>query len=214
MTQRYIIAGGRMLLALLLLSSCDPVEIKLVPGTITGTLRDAANGTVLAGVSISTQPITEEEITMSDGSFTITTYGLVGDDTFRVLAEKSGYLTNEVMVTVGPGQTRTASIQLQPGVMLNVNETMLDFGINRNSWGIVVSNNGNTGSFQWSVVEPNENWISVDPKVGQISNNGTATFLVDVDRSVLNPGIYMTSLSVTTMPNVGIEVIQISLRIQ
>ncbi|MBI4727531.1 SUMF1/EgtB/PvdO family nonheme iron enzyme [candidate division TA06 bacterium] len=106
---------GAVIIALLIVAGCSKKENPVAPaitGTITGVVTDTANGTAIAGVSITTNPATSSVTTDITGQYTITA---VNAGTYTVTAVKTGYNSKNVTVAVTAGNTVTVNIALAVG---------------------------------------------------------------------------------------------------
>ncbi len=79
------------------------------PGSITGVVTRADNGSPLAGASVSTVPATSTVTTNATGQFTITG---VAAGSYQVIVTATGYISASSNVTVTAGQVTTANFPL------------------------------------------------------------------------------------------------------
>lgn len=82
-----------------------------IPGTISGVVTDASNGTPLAGATVSTQPATSTATTSAQGAYTISN---VPPGNYTVTATRAGYNPNSVAAAVVSSQTTTSNVPLTP----------------------------------------------------------------------------------------------------
>ncbi|HEX9562482.1 MAG TPA: carboxypeptidase regulatory-like domain-containing protein [Gemmatimonadaceae bacterium] len=87
------------------------IALTPLPGTLSGTVTDAASGAPIAGASVTTQPATTTAITNSQGAFTISG---VPAGSYNVTASHAGYSPGSANGVVGPGQAVTVNIALAP----------------------------------------------------------------------------------------------------
>src|SRR5688572_4503626 len=109
--RRYPRRGNPLVLAasLLLFSTAVPLQAQTGTGTITGTVRSAANRTPIADVRVQVLGTTRVARTGEDGQFTITAVP-VGQRTVR--ANKLGFSNREATVVVEAGQAATQDFDL------------------------------------------------------------------------------------------------------
>jgi len=204
-----------MLLVVLLLGHCDTCgPVVREAAFIRGMVKDEADGSPLAGALVSTNPITEQVATDSNGAYLIETFELAGDLELTVTAQKSDYLPDSVVVTAQPGHSVDADFQLRKRLgILGVVPDTLDFETRKNSIVVVVFNQGRGDVFTWAVTAPNEDWVHT-PATSGIIMDGAKTFHVDVNREGLCNGNYETTLRVTTTPDVGIEDLPVFMQVK
>jgi len=101
-----IIAG------IFVLSACSKttVEPELF-GNISGSVLNADTNAGVANVSITTQPATNAILTDKNGVFELKN---VSTGSYTITADKPGYISNTVSITVRENETSTARILLKP----------------------------------------------------------------------------------------------------
>lgn len=97
--------------ALLAIACSSPTTSSTKPGTISGTIYDATDGSVLEKASVVTNPPTFSVTTDSLGSYSITN---VPPGTYHVTANMFGYDSAGVDIAVDSKLTTTADISLLP----------------------------------------------------------------------------------------------------
>ena len=195
----YIRALLVLALLMLALESCadKPTTPEFIETTISGVVLDAETGKPLAGVRITSEPSTDNVLTNQDGAYTLSANVTVGQS-YRIRATKDGYVSDAATVAVEEGQNRLADFSLTPiKPALSVSSDTLRFDANSQSKAIVLSNGG-TGELSWSATVPSENWISVTPLSGKVTEQATS-LTVNIDRSKIDEnGTYTTDVVVTS----------------
>ena len=197
------------LLILLTLAGCDGAKPTPMT-TIEGRVLDTETNMPLPSVIITTDPNTQQVTTRNDGSYIINADVNPGT-LYRVNANLAGYLPNHAVITTKEGTNRTADLKLEPiKPLLGATPSTLDFGTTTNSLTLTVSNEGNGGSFNWTLTVPNESWLQVDKTSGTVSE-GSESVVVSVDRTGLAPNTYRNTLVITADNNAGDERVDIIL---
>ncbi len=195
----------------LYLISCtnnDPVSTQI--NTIEGSVSDAETGSALSGVTISTDPTTQQTNTNGEGQFVID-IDVKPEERYRVNASKQGYIPNFAELTARAGKNRlTSDIVLQKEKpLLGVSPTTLDFGISKNSLPLIIENiGGKLREFTWVLNLPNESWITADKTTGHITNQ-TQVVNISVNRTGLDVGNKNTKVVVTADNDAGSKTIDI-----
>ena len=99
-------------------------------GTVSGTVRNAATGTVLAGVTLAIAGTNLTTLSASDGRYTLTGVP-VGTQTLT--ATTNGFSSTQVTLTVVAGQTLTQNISLSP--VLTTGQLRITLNWNRDANG-------------------------------------------------------------------------------
>jgi|GEM_PF-4904097 len=89
-------------------SNDNPVSTDTT-GNITGTITRAADGYVISGVTLITNPSTGSSVTDENGKYN---FQDIEPGTYTVIASKSGYFLNSVNISVIAGKTTVANIAL------------------------------------------------------------------------------------------------------
>ena len=82
--------------------SDSPTQNENEPGIIEGRITDASTNDPITGVLISTQPSTKMPLTGSDGTFEITD---IIQGSYKITAEKAGYISQTKNINVSEGST-------------------------------------------------------------------------------------------------------------
>lgn len=192
------------------LISCNENPVSTQINTIEGGVSDAETGSVLSGVTISTDPTTEQTNTNGEGQFVIDLDVKPGER-YRVNASKQGYIPNFAELTTRTGKNPlTSDIVLhKEKPSLGVSPTTLDFGISKNSLPLTIENiGGKLREFTWVMNIPNEPWITANKTTGHITNQ-TEVVNISVNRTGLSIGNYNTRIVVTADNDAGSKSIDV-----
>ncbi len=202
-----------LLLGLFLLAcSQDIVE---TTGSITGAVKDVRDGTYLANVNVIITPINETNTlgqksitTSSDGTFR---FDNVIPNTYKVIANKDGYISEDREIMVVAGNAEIVEFVLSPSTPeLHISNTHLDFGTESTILSFDIENKGNA-LLQWSISEDIA-WVQCLPSSGSIYPKEKASVVVNVTRDGLNTGNYSQTFVVTS--NGGSSTLKVSLSVQ
>ena len=184
--------------------SCDPPTEAETTGSVEGIIYDASTSQPLAGVTITTEPITSSKITDTNGGFKING---VEPGEYALQATKTGYVTNTTTINIVAGETSSADMQLTVVTPeLSVSVTSLHFGSTSTSLPFTITNTGE-GTLEWSAIE-NADWLSINPASGSLGSD-QASVAVQVDRSGLSPGDFSESITISS--NGGSAVILVNM---
>ncbi|MFQ3548583.1 MAG: carboxypeptidase-like regulatory domain-containing protein [Armatimonadota bacterium] len=115
----------------------DVSVINIVPGTITGTVKDSSNNPI-SGATVSTNTGGYSTTTNSSGEYTLSN---VAPGTYSVTASKTGYQSStNSNVTVTGGQTTTSNFTLSSTPPANVVNGNMEGGFINTGWSSNCSN--------------------------------------------------------------------------
>jgi uncharacterized membrane protein len=178
-------------IAICLLSSCAKRNDLDMYGNIHGIVTDSETNLPLSGVVVSLSPTNTTKTTGSDGRYE---FNNLDPALFTVQAQKHGYTSNTISVSVITGENAKGDMTLNKLIpVLWTSVTNLDFGNNLTSLPIQIKNSG-SGALDWSISE-NATWISVNPISGTTTTL-TSNVMVSVDRSLLNAGSHNQIISI------------------
>ncbi len=170
-----------MLLGILMLGACAKDE-EVFTGNILGKVTDAITGEVLQGVTVTITPSGTSRTTGSDGYFE---FRDLEPKQYEIQAHKSGYRTNNKIVTVVTGRDVSGDIQLTPIVQdgkLSLSVSSLNFGSQNTSLSFDVQNNGNK-SFNWNISGLDKvDWLSMSPTTGTLAAGKSNAVTVTLKR--------------------------------
>jgi len=176
--------------------SCDPPTEAETTGSIEGIIYDASTSQPLAGVTITTEPITSSKITVTNGSFLIEG---VEPETYTLQAVKTGFNTNSTTVNVVAGETTTADLQLSPlAPELSISTALLNFGTGSTSLAFTITNSG-VGILTWNVISV-ANWITINPANGSTENESDVV-TVTVNRTAMSFGNHYETITIGSNAN-------------
>jgi len=205
-----IIVLSLLFLILLNISSCKqaPVDAPEIITKITGKITDGQNNQPIAGVQVTTSPVTSSVNTGQEGVYTISD---IKAGQYTITAKKEGYNDNTTTVTVSEGKTVNADIQMiQEGPELEVSTTLLDFDVALTSLTFTIKNKTQAGTVTWQVTS-NQSWLVPSPTTGTTTNESDV-ISVTVSRDSLNYGNYAGLISVSS--DHGSEQISVTMIIQ
>ena len=176
--------------------SCDPPNDASTTGDIEGVTYDEKTAQPLAGVSITTTPVTSSKISDASGKYKLE--GVEPGD-YTINASKSGYNSKSINVNVVAGETASADLMLlEQGPELNVSTGILNFGTASNSLTLNISNSG-VGTLTWTITS-NASWVSVNPLNGSTENE-TDVVTVTVNRSGMSYGTHYETITIASNSN-------------
>ncbi|HID94728.1 MAG TPA: hypothetical protein EYP53_01545 [Candidatus Latescibacteria bacterium] len=170
---------------------------------ISGTVTDATTGEPIPGVLITTDPISQNVTTDSNGRYVLD--NLTKDIEYRVTASKEGYETVTITVKVIEDKKyQRGDIQLKRAEpKLGVSPDSLYFRKGQTSRLLTIRNDG-TGVLEWSMDYPT--WVSVSKRHGTTTQQDQVT--VSVNRSAMPSGLYSGELTIRS--NGGDKVVGIT----
>ena len=190
------------------LLSCNPSDPVDISGSISGVVYDAATNEPLQGVSVSLSPLGKTTTTSQNGSYS---FKDIDATTYRVQASKQGYQDDSRTITIDVGDNATLDFHLIPSAAgLQVSQETLDFGNDNTTLTLDLKNTG-AATLTWQISEDIP-WLQCVPTSGSISPNGTASVIVNVDRTGLARGNYSQTMAISS--NAGSAVIKVNLGVQ
>lgn len=202
--KRAIFFGLTMILFFLFVTCKKaPPDAPEITTRITGRVTDGKTNQPLAGVQISTSPITATFITESDGIYTIPNV-LAGQ--YSITATKNGYNAATKIVTVQEGKTVNGDLQLYPiGPELSVSNQFLDFDLAQTVLAFNITNKTSIGMVTWQI-SYNQSWIDVSPSSGTTTTESDQV-TVTVNRDSVAYGNHMGII--TVFSDYGIKYINV-----
>ena len=192
----------------LMLTACpaDPVD---TTGSISGTIRDAIDNSVLQGANVTLSPSGRTTVTGNDGHYQFYDVEL-GDYTVSVTKVNYESTSQKASVQVGLNTTLDFTLHRAKGDIV-VTPLTLDFGETDTNLPIDIQNLGHA-SLQWQVAE-NETWLSCTPSSGEVLAGQKTAVTVTVDRKGLSRGTYTNTLTVTSN-NGGSQIVRVTMTVQ
>ena len=188
--------------------SCDPPTAAKTTGDISGTVTDSKTSQPINGAMVSTDPATSSVTTGNDGLFI---FEKLDPGTYKVIATKDDYETNQKNVTVTAGEKTNADISLTSIIpQFNVSNTNMDFGTSLSQVSLEITNT-TAGKLEWSVVESIV-WLNANPTSGETGEGETSTVTFTVDRSTLMQGTHSDNITISSV-NGGSKDISVSVTI-
>ncbi len=195
-----------MLFVTIVIFSCTKSSDPETTGNINGIVKNAETNYLISGVNVSIPDIAST-VTNSQGQYS---FEKLDPQTYDLYFIKDGYQDNNKSVTVKVGETVNGDVLLTPIVPdLEVSVPALDFGETLTSLSFTITNTGN-GSLNWSITEQIP-WLVINPTSGTVTNQSSSVAAL-VDRSGLNPGNYLESITIVS--NGGNATILISMQVQ
>lgn len=177
----------------LLLTACSPDPVDTT-GSISGTIRDAFDNSVLQGVTITLSPSGRSTVTGTDGYFQ---FSDVEQGEYAVSVNRADYVPDSKKVTVHVGQNTPLDFSMmRAGSALEVSPLTLDFGETDNQLNLNIKNNGQAKMF-WQITE-NTSWVTCSQTSGEVLAGKTGSVAVIIDRTQLSKGTYTNTLVVTS----------------
>ena len=196
-----------MVMAALAMScgTSDPVDIS---GNIVGIVYDSEKNEPLQGVSMTLTPLGKTTTTSQSGFYS---FKDIDAGVYRVQANKAGYQEDSKNINVNIGDNATLDFHLMPSAAgLQVSQETLDFGNDNTTLTLDLKNTG-SATLNWQISE-DITWLQCVPTFGSISPKGTASIIVNVDRTGLERGSYSQTLAISS--NAGSAVIRVNIGVQ
>lgn len=182
-----------LFLLLVVFAACSPDPVDTT-GSISGTIRDALDNSVLQGASVTLSPSGRTTVTGNDGRYQFSDIEM-GD--YTVSASKADYVSDSKPATVQVGQNTQLDFVLhRGGSALSVSPLELDFGDTDTKLNLNIVNNGQA-TMTWEISE-NTTWLTCSPTSGTVLAGKTGSVAVTVDRTGLAKGTYTNTLVVSS----------------
>jgi len=185
------------LLLLIVLTSCifESEDEKETIGKIAGVVKDAATSQPINSVNVSI-PNGKSTTTNSTGQYS---FDNLDAKEYVLHFNKADYLENNQTITVTPGNTTTADVQLIPETpIMTISPDILNFGSDSTTKTITISNSG-TGELTWSIA-PTEAWLSITPMSGSVTT-GSSPATVTIDKTGMSYGNHSATITITSNAN-------------
>jgi hypothetical protein len=199
-----------VLLSLILACGRPPSDGAAIVTSITGRVLDASNGMPLVSAIVTTEPFVKQVFTNQEGQYTIDTGISVGVD-YRVLASKTGYVTNSVSLMATEGVNTVADISVtKAGALLSLSTTSVTIAAGDSAATFRIENNGDkTQPLTYNLTASAE-WIAMlSSTSGSVLSTPTVV-TVTIDRSKLPTGTGMVQSNIDVATNGGSGTVQIS----
>ncbi len=191
------------LAGLLLVCSCVKTPEAEFYGKISGLVKDSQTDRLLNGVKVTLSPGGKSQMTSTDGTFH---FEELEPAEYTISFSKDGYNSESQKVKVNPGADASVHMSMTPvQPKLSVSATNLDFGENRQTLSIDITNTGK-GTLEW-VINEKIDWIECEPGSGTTTEQ-VSTVVVSVLRDKLNQGNYRDSFVISS--NGGSQTITVS----
>ena len=142
----------------------NPVDVvlqPLIPTTLSGRVTSTATNASLAGVTITTQPVTTATTTNADGYFTIEIADLTATTNYTLFARLDGHVDYEQVVSVSPNQDNPVDVTLaEKGSELSIPDTIVRIEAGIPSVFFLFRNDG-TALLAWQVLVSEVPWLTV-----------------------------------------------------
>lgn len=191
MKQKITLLMLPLLAVLFSVCSPDPVD---TTGSISGTIRDALDNSVLQGASVTLSPSGKTTVTGNDGHYQFLDVEF-GD--YTVSVTKADYESTSQKASIQVGQNTTLDFTLRRAKSdLEVSPLILDFGETDTNLPLVIKNVGQA-TMTWELVK-DEPWVSCTPQNGSILAGQEASATITIDRTGLTGGTYNRTLIVNS----------------
>ena len=178
-------------LLFLLIFACKTLPEVPIYGDLSGTIKDSKTSNTIEGATVSITPGNLSTITLTDGKFS---FKRLDPNNYKIEVKKDRYLTTAKSISVVAGENVFGDIQIdQKKASLDISPIAIDFTGVEASKVIYLKNGDGAGSISYTA-KPNENWISMTPTSGTVTNNQTITITITVDRKGLAYGNYTGSI--------------------
>ena len=191
-------------------ATADAVLEKEDAQTISGTVLNKETNKPVSNVQLTTVPVTISVTSDNNGVYQFAQKLDPGNYVVTALAE--GFETAKVEVSVQPGEPARVDILIQPlQPVLALSETGLDFGQDKNSIVLTIKNEG-TGTLNWSVAVPKEQWIKLEKLKGTSTRDVPDTLEIEIKREGLEPKPHELDLAFTS--NGGTKKITVTINVE
>ena len=195
------------LLTSLLFISCIK-EVEPVVGSLSGIITDYQSNTPLAGATVTIDPLGDSYQTGSNGHYEFLD---LSAQEYIVTVDKANYVVEKKTVFVELGKNNKLDFSLRSSFpKLKVTQETMDFGNDATTLTLDIKNLG-TAVLSWQVNE-DITWLSCIPTSGEISPNGSASVVVNVNRQGVPAGSYSQTLGITS--NGGSAVVKVNMTVQ
>lgn len=191
----------------LMLTACPPDPVDTT-GSISGTIRDAIDNSVIQGASVTLSPSGKTSVTGNDGHYQFMDVEL-GDYTVSVTKANYESTSQKATVQVGLNTTLDFTLHRANGDIV-VTPLTLDFGETDTNLTINIQNNGQA-TMKWQVSE-NETWLSCTPTSGEVQAGEKTSVTVTVDRTGLSSGTRTNTLAITSN-NGGSQIVRVTMAV-
>jgi uncharacterized protein (TIGR02145 family) len=159
------------------LSDCKDEVI--LPGDLTGIVIDAFTKQPLEGALVKINPTNHTTTTGNDGKYL---FNSLNPGNYEIVVSKKAYLETSKTVNVTSAYISEYDFELNPLPVIHYSDSILNFSFNLTSLSFAIAKTG-TGKVDY-IVTPSKNWITVDPKSGDIDAE-TDRITVTIDRTGL-----------------------------
>jgi uncharacterized protein (TIGR02145 family) len=148
-----------------------------LPGGITGTVTDAGTNLPLQDAKVVLSHFVDSTTTTSDGKYS---FENLNPGNYEIVTSKPAYGKKTNSAVVYNGKSTEINFTLSAIPVAKISQKYLDFGIDSTIKLFTLTNTVQE-AISYSII-PSQNWISVSPSSGQISNT-TNTIKVTINKS-------------------------------
>lgn len=161
-------------------------------GTISGTIKDYANGQLISNCNVSISPNGTSVTSSSSGTYE---FSDLTPGSYSLTFSKAGYEDANTTVTVKAGKNSTADVLIKAKSAFALSESSYDFGDMEVSKTFYFFNNSDEStSFSISNLP---SWLSFSQTSGAIKVSGNEAVTATVDRSKVSEGEYHQNVTIS-----------------
>jgi uncharacterized protein (TIGR02145 family) len=180
MKSRKIISILILIIICLSLYRCKPEEI-ILHGEISGIVTDTTTSQPLQAVAVKLNPINDTTSTSIDGKYLFK--NLIPGE-YNVEVSKPPYATGVRIASVTSANITGIDFALHQIPYPELSDTHLDFGSDSTQKSFTITNTG-TGILDYSITTTSQDWITVNPNIGEITTEPQIINLT-IDRTGLS----------------------------
>lgn len=181
----------------------------ILPGDIIGIITDAFTKQPLEGALVKINPPNYTTTTGNDGKYM---FKSLNPGNYEIVVSKKAYLETSGTVKVTSKNISEYDFELNPIPVIHYSDSILNFSFNLTSLSFAITKTG-TGKVDY-IVTPSKNWITVDPKSGDIDTE-TDSIKATIDRTGLTEEKIQEwiAFTLTYENNIFRDTINISLKV-
>lgn len=163
-----------------------------VMGSISGVVKDHADGHLLSNCNVCIIPANQSKLTGDDGSFSFT---MLKSGSYTLTFSKTGYEDISKNIDVKTGQTVDASVTMKSKGTFSLSANTLNFGDLNNTLSFFISNNSDSQTtFSISNIPA---WATFNTTSGTVTAEGTTSVSVEINRDVVEYGEYIQNVVIS-----------------
>jgi uncharacterized protein (TIGR02145 family) len=172
------------------LFNCKPEDI-ILHFDVTGSVTDASDNVPINDASLILIPLNDTTLTGQDGIYL---FKNLTPGNYELQASKIGYKPDSKSFKALQDSIYNIDFGLKAAPVPYISCAYLDFGFDSISLKFTISNSGK-GKFSYLLIKPNQEWISVHPSSGEVTDESD-NISVTINRSGLPEKTFKESLRI------------------